>query len=209
MGGAPGGDGVFVHPAAICESTSVGSGTRVWAFAHVLAGAVVGADCNICGGAFVEGGVRLGRNVTVKNGVMLFSGVSVGDDVFLGPNCVFTNDLRPRAAVKKRPEDLMPTEVADGATIGANATVVCGTRIGRHSFVAAGAVVAADVPDHALVAGNPARVAGWVCSCGERLDASLTCTCGRSWTRSGAGLVPAPVPPPVGATAAGEGDGRR
>lgn len=173
--------GVFVHPNGLCESTEVGAGTRIWAFAHVLSGAIIGRDCNICDGAFVEGGVHLGRNVTVKNGVLLFSGVVCGDDVFLGPNCVFTNDLRPRAAVKKKSAQLVPTAVEDGATVGAQATVVCGTRIGTHAFVGAGSVVTSDVPAHALMVGNPAKQIGWVCRCGLRLQPALSCECGREY----------------------------
>jgi UDP-2-acetamido-3-amino-2,3-dideoxy-glucuronate N-acetyltransferase len=169
---------VFVHPSGLCESSDVGPGTRIWAFAHVLDGAVVGADCNICDHAFVEGGVRLGNNVTVKNGTLLFTGVTVEDDVFLGPSCVFTNDLRPRAAIKKSSEDFLPTLVRRGATVGASATIVCGHTIGENAFLAAGAVVAADVPAHALVAGNPAKQRGWVCECANRLDSDLVCVCG-------------------------------
>ncbi len=173
--------GVRVHPLGLCESADVGPGTRIWAWAHVLPGARVGADCNVCDHAYVEGGARLGDRVTVKNAVLVFDGVDVGDDVFLGPGVVFTNDLRPRAHVKKGPDALLPTVVEDGVTLGAGAVVVCGTRIGRHAFVAAGAVVTRDVPSHAFVAGNPARVRGWVCACGERLDDDLVCAaCGQA-----------------------------
>lgn len=169
-------DGVMVHPSGLCESQDVGEGTRIWAFAHVLEGARLGRDCNICDGAFVEGGVRVGDRVTVKNGVLLFDGVTVGDDVFLGPGVVFTNDLRPRAHVRRTGTELLETRVGDGATLGAGVVVVCGTTIGEHAFVAAGAVVTRDVPDHALVAGNPATVRGWVCSCGSSLDDDGSCS---------------------------------
>jgi UDP-2-acetamido-3-amino-2,3-dideoxy-glucuronate N-acetyltransferase len=173
--------GVFVHPQGLCESEDVGAGTRVWAFAHVLPGAVVGQDCNIGDGAFVEGGARLGDRVTVKNGVLVWDGVTVEDDVFLGPAVVFTNDLTPRAHVKKGHAEFVPTVVRRGATLGANSTIVCGVTVGRHAFVAAGAVVIESVPDHALVAGNPARQKGWVCECGLRVPESLACSCGRSY----------------------------
>jgi UDP-2-acetamido-3-amino-2,3-dideoxy-glucuronate N-acetyltransferase len=163
--------GVFVHPKGLCESEEVGEGTRIWAFAHVLPGAVVGKDCNVCDHAFVEGGARIGDRVTVKNAVLVFDGVTVEDDVFLGPNVVFTNDLRPRAHVKKGRDGLLPTLVRRGATLGAGVTVVCGTTIGEHAFVAAGAVVTRDVPDGALMVGNPARQAGRVCPCGHQLEA--------------------------------------
>jgi UDP-2-acetamido-3-amino-2,3-dideoxy-glucuronate N-acetyltransferase len=166
---------VHVHPNGLCESSDVGPGTRVWAFAHVLPGAVVGADCNICDHAFIETGARLGDRVTVKNAVLVWDGVTIEDDVFLGPNVLFTNDLRPRAAVRRSREELLPTHVRRGATLGAGAVVVCGTTVGEHAFVAAGAVVIRDVPAHALVVGNPGRQVGWVCACGAQLDTDLTC----------------------------------
>jgi acetyltransferase-like isoleucine patch superfamily enzyme len=150
----------------------------------VLPGAVVGRDCNICDFAFVEGGAILGDRVTVKNAVLVWNGVTVGDDVFLGPGMVFTNDLVPRSRPLQGERDwLVPTRVGSGVTIGANATVVCGTTIGDHAFVGAGAVVTADVAPHALVVGNPARPIGWVCVCGFRLDDSLVCReCGRAFS---------------------------
>jgi UDP-2-acetamido-3-amino-2,3-dideoxy-glucuronate N-acetyltransferase len=172
---------VFVHPRGLCESDRVGPGTRVWAFAHVMEGAVVGADCNIGDHAFIERGARLGDRVTVKNAVLVWDRVTVEDEVFLGPNAVFTNDLAPRAARKKSPDEFLPTLVRRGATVGANATIVCGTTVGEHAFVAAGAVVTHDVAAYALVAGNPARRIGWVCACGQRLGPSLSCACGRSY----------------------------
>jgi UDP-2-acetamido-3-amino-2,3-dideoxy-glucuronate N-acetyltransferase len=188
---------VYVHPKGLCESSTVGPGTRVWAFAHVMEGAVVGAGCNIGDHAFVEAGARLGDRVTVKNAVLVWDRVTIEDEVFLGPNAVFTNDLTPRAARRKSLDEFLPTLVRRGATVGANATVVCGTTIGEHAFVAAGAVVSRDVPAYALVAGNPARRVGWVCACGERLDAALSCGCGRSYRLAGLegeGLEPAGGP---------------
>jgi acetyltransferase-like isoleucine patch superfamily enzyme len=195
-------EGVFVHPLGLCESERVGRGTRVWAWAHVLPGAVVGAGCNICDHAFVEGGVVVGDRVTIKNAVLLFEGVTVEDDVFLGPNVVFTNDLRPRAHVRKGPGELVPTIVRRGASIGANSTVVCGHTVGAHAMVAAGSVVTRDVPPHALVAGNPARRRGWVCECGSRLDEHLACpSCPRQYVHAaGDGLGPVPAPPGDGVT---------
>ena len=162
-------DGVFVHPQGLCESVDVGLGTRVWAFAHVLPGARIGADCNICDHAFIETGARVGDRVTVKNAVLVWDGVTVEDDVFLGPNVVFTNDLRPRAYIKQTREELTPTLVRRGATLGAGVTVVCGTTIGEHAFVAAGSVVTKDVPAYAVVVGNPARIRGWTCVRGEHV----------------------------------------
>jgi len=181
--------GVRVHPQGLCESDDVGSGTRVWAFAHVLPGAVVGADCNICDGAFVEGGAVLGDRVTVKNGTLVFAGVTCEDEVFLGPNVLFTNDLRPRAVIRKRPDELIGTAVRRGATLGAGAVVVCGIEVGEYAFAAAGSVVTRDVPAHAFFAGNPAGHKGWVCRCGERLDDALRCpACGARYAQSGTGL---------------------
>lgn len=173
--------GVQVHPLGLCESSSVGTGTRIWAFAHVLPGAVVGRDCNICDGAYVEYGAVLGDRVTVKNQVMVFEGVTVGDDVFLGPGVIFTNDLYPRAAVKRTGDALTTTRVNDGATLGAGVVVVCGVTIGAGSFIGAGAVVTADVPDNAFMVGNPARQIGWACQCGRRLSPTSACACGRSY----------------------------
>jgi acetyltransferase-like isoleucine patch superfamily enzyme len=182
--------GVFIHPQALVETADIGAGTRVWAFAHVMKGAQVGRNCNICDHAFVESNARLGDNVTVKNGVAIWDGVTIEDGVFLGPNAVLTNDLRPRAEVKKpREQWLTPTLIRKGATIGANATVVCGITVGAYAFVAAGAVATRDVPDYALLLGVPGRIAGWVCRCGARLSLSglkAFCTCcGRIFRKSG------------------------
>jgi acetyltransferase-like isoleucine patch superfamily enzyme len=173
---------VFVHERGLCESDDGGAGTKVWAFAHVMQGATVGEDCNVCGGAFNETGAVLGDRVTVKNNVLVWDKVTVEDDVFLGPGVVFTNDMDPRAAFKKSPDAFLPTLVREGASIGANATIVCGSTIGAAAFVGAGSVVVGDVPAHALVGGNPARRVGWVCACGKRLDDDLRCgECGRAY----------------------------
>ena len=181
--------GVFVHPQGLCESDTVGAGTRVWAFAHVMRGAVVGRDCNVCDGAYVEGGAVVGDRVTIKNQVMVFEGVTVADDVFLGPGATFTNDMRPRAHIKRHGDALLPTVVERGVTLGARVTVVCGVTIGANAFVGAGAVVARDVPAHAFVVGNPGRQRGWVSTCGARLPDSLECAeCGRVYEQSGDGL---------------------
>ena len=184
---------VFVHPQGICESDQVGEGSRIWAFAHVMKNARIGAHCNIGEGAFVESGAVLGDHVTVKNGVAIWDRVEIESYVFLGPNCVFTNDRIPRSHPDYRtgPAGWEPTMVRSGATIGANATIVCGTTLGRWSFVAAGAVVTRDVPDHAMVAGNPARQIGWACRCGRRLGESLRCSCGLEYRMDEGRLVPA------------------
>lgn len=170
---------VFVHERGLCESDSVGGGTRVWAFAHVMAGAVVGVDCNICGHSFIETGAVVGDRVVIKNGVQVWDGVTLEDDVFVGPNATFTNDPTPRANRPRGQVVLLPTRVMAGATLGANATVLCGTTIGAFAFVAAGAVVTRGVAAHALVVGSPARRVAWACSCGERLPETLACACGR------------------------------
>jgi acetyltransferase-like isoleucine patch superfamily enzyme len=172
---------VFVHEKALCESEDVGPRTRVWAFAHVMKGATVGADCNIGDHAFVESGAVVGNRVTIKNSVLIWDKVIVKDEVFLGPNMVFTNDVMPRSAFKNPPEKFLPTIVGRGTTIGANATIVCGITLGEQAFVGAGSVVTRDVPAHALVLGNPARQRGWVCSCGAKLQPSLQCPCGRRY----------------------------
>jgi UDP-2-acetamido-3-amino-2,3-dideoxy-glucuronate N-acetyltransferase len=183
---------VVVHPQALCESTDVGPATRVWAFAHVMPGARIGRDCNICGHAFIESGAVIGDRVTVKNGVAVWDRVTVEDDVFLGPYAVFTNDLRPRTAPSRAALKITPTLVRRGATVGANATVVCGVEVGEFAMVGAGAVVTRDVPPYTIVVGNPARPAGWACRCGERLGDTLRCGCGRAYRRAGAGVSPVP-----------------
>ncbi len=186
----------FVHPQGLVDAEAkVGARTRVWAFAHVLAGAEVGADCNICECVFVESGVVLGDRVTVKNGVQLYTGVSAENCVFIGPNATFTNDLRPRVRYPLASEAFAKTQLCYGASIGANATIVAGHRVGRHAMVGAGTVVIRDVPDHALVVGNPARQIGWVCECGSRLDANLGCSaCGKLFREAGSqGLIEHPA----------------
>ncbi len=151
---------VFVHPQAICESKTIGAGTRIWAFSHVLPGAVIGADCNICDQTFVENDVVVGDRVTLKCGVQLWDGVVLEDDVFIGPNATFTNDRFPRS--RQRPQTYAKTRVCRGASVGANATILPGVTIGQNVMVGAGAVVTRDVPPNAIVVGNPARIVGYV-----------------------------------------------
>lgn len=151
---------VFVHERGLCESDDVGAGTRIWAFAHVLPGARIGADCNICDGVFVEDGVTVGDRVTLKSGVQLWTGIELEDDVFVGPNATFTNDPFPRS--RQYLEEYPRTVVRAGASIGANATILPGLEIGQGAMVGAGAVVTRPVPPHAIVKGNPARIQGYV-----------------------------------------------
>lgn len=159
----------FIHPTAIVEEGAVlGAGCRVWHFAHLMPGCELGEGCSIGQGGFVASGVRLGRNVKVQNHVSIYEGVECADDVFLGPSCVFTNVRNPRAHVVRRHE-YAPTRVGRGATVGANATIVCGTTLGDYCFVGAGAVVTRDVPPYALVVGTPARRVGWMSRAGHRL----------------------------------------
>lgn len=166
---------IFVHEKGLCESTDVGDGTRIWAFAHVMKGAKVGRDCNVGDHAFIEAGAVVGNRVTVKNAVQVWDKVTVEDEVFLGPNMIFTNDRNPRVGFKKVSDALVPTLVKKGATIGANVTVVCGVTLGEHCFIGAGAVVTHDVPAHAVIVGNPGRRIAWMCECGEKLPQSLEC----------------------------------
>ncbi|MCX7302991.1 MAG: WxcM-like domain-containing protein [Hyphomicrobiales bacterium] len=154
--------GVFVHEKALCESSAIGAGTRVWAFAHVLPRAIIGADCNICDHVFIENDVVVGDAVTVKCGVQLWDGVRIGSGVFIGPNATFTNDLFPRSKVY--PEKFLQTVVEDGASIGANATILPGIRIGRSAMIGAGAVVTRNVPPFAVVVGNPGIIVGYQAS---------------------------------------------
>ena len=161
---------VTIHPKALLEEgVSIGPGTRIWAFAHVLSGAVIGADCNICDHTFVEGAVKIGNRVTIKCGVYLWDGIEIEDDVFVGPCVAFTNDLYPCS--KRYPEQYLETRLMQGCcTIGANATILPRLHIGIWAMVGAGSVVTMNVPAHALVLGRPARLHGWVCRYGKKLN---------------------------------------
>lgn len=150
----------LIHPSSDVQSASIGSGTRIWQYCVVLPGASIGSDCNICSHVLIEGNVEVGSRVTVKSGVQLWSGLRIADDVFIGPNATFTNDRFPRS--KQYPDSFPLTSVCAGASIGANATILPGITIGRGAMIGAGAVVTRDVPAHAIVKGNPARITGYV-----------------------------------------------
>jgi UDP-2-acetamido-3-amino-2,3-dideoxy-glucuronate N-acetyltransferase len=159
----------FAHPTAIIDpEAQVGAGTKVWHFSHVMAGAVLGERCNLGQNVVVSPGVTLGANCKVQNNVSIYTGVTCGEDVFMGPSCVFTNVTNPRSGVNRRGQ-YAKTHVGNGASIGANATIVCGHDIGEYAFIGAGAVVTKNIPPYALVVGNPARQLGWMSRAGHRL----------------------------------------
>jgi len=159
----------IAHETAIIDpGARIGDGTRLWHFCHVMGGAVIGRGCTFGQNVFVGSAVRIGDNVKVQNNVSIYDGVTLEDDVFCGPSMVFTNVVNPRSHVPRKHE-LRTTLVKRGATIGANATIVCGHTLGRYAFVGAGAVITRDVPDFAVAIGNPGRIAGWMCRCGAQL----------------------------------------
>ena len=174
----------YAHPTAVLDAgCRVGAGSRIWHFCHLAASAVLGENCSLGQNVFVADGVTLGRRVKVQNNVSLYEGVTCEDDVFLGPSVVFTNVRNPRSAVPRRgAAHYQPTHLERGVSIGANATIVCGVRLGQYAFVGAGSVVTKDVPAYALVYGNPARPHGWLSAHGERLrfDAAGRATCPES-----------------------------
>jgi len=164
----------FKHESAyVDEGSVVGDGTKIWHFSHVMAGARVGRRCNIGQNVVISPQVVIGDNVKIQNNVSVYTGVTLEDDVFCGPSMVFTNVINPRSHVPRR-DEYRPTLVKRGASLGANCTVLCGFTIGAYAFVGAGAVVTRDVPDYALVVGNPARLTGWVCECGVKLAGGST-----------------------------------
>jgi UDP-2-acetamido-3-amino-2,3-dideoxy-glucuronate N-acetyltransferase len=178
----------FVHPSAVVDSgVTVGAGTKIWHFSHLLTGTTIGESCNIGQNVVIGPDVAIGRGCKIQNNVSVYKGVTLEDEVFCGPSMVFTNVYNPRAAIR-RMDELRPTLVKKGATLGANCTIVCGCTIGQYALVGAGAVITRDVPDYALVVGNPARQIGWVCQCGERLSEELACShCSTPYTLTAGG----------------------
>lgn len=161
----------FVHESSyIDENVQIGEGTKIWHFCHIMSGARIGKNCTIGQNVFIGRDVSIGDGCKIQNNVSVYEGVTLEEHVFCGPSMVFTNDLNPRAAYPKGRERFVKTLVKRGCTIGANATIVCGVTLGEHSFVGAGAVVTKDVPAYAIAFGVPARIRGWICECGERLD---------------------------------------
>ena len=180
---------VFIHEKAYVESVKIGEGTRIWEFCHVLPDAIIGKKCNICAYTYIENNVIIGDNVTVKNAVSLWDKIRIEDDVFIGPHAVFTNDLNPRAGVKKSSSELLETVRKKGCTIGANATLLSDIVLGKYSFIGAGSVVTKDVPDYALMIGNPAKQVGYVCKCGAPMKLGKKCTCGRIYDNNISGVA--------------------
>jgi UDP-2-acetamido-3-amino-2,3-dideoxy-glucuronate N-acetyltransferase len=179
----------FAHESSyVDEGAQIGAGTKIWHFSHVMPGAVIGERCNLGQNVVVMPGTRIGNNVKIQNNVSIYEGVELGDDVFCGPSCVFTNVINPRSHVSRKHE-YKATRVGRGATIGANATIVCGVTLGEYAFVGAGAVVTSDVPAFGLMVGVPARRVGWTCQCGDRLPnpapRSECATCGAGYEEQG------------------------
>ena len=180
----------YVHPTSVIdENVKIGEDTKIWHFCHIQSGAVIGRKCSFGQNVNVSNNVKIGNGCKVQNNVSLYEGVELVDDVFCGPSCVFTNDLTPRAKYPKGHAGYKKTLVCEGASIGANATIVCGHTIGKWALIGAGAVVTSNVPSHALMLGVPARRKGWVCECGALLPQALTCSaCGRRFRKTDNGL---------------------
>ena len=178
----------FVHPSSyVDEDCSIGKGTKIWHFSHIMSGCTIGERCNIGQNVGISPGVKLGDGCKIQNNVSVYTGVECEDGVFLGPSCVFTNVINPRAFIERKSE-YRRTLIKKGASIGANATIVCGHDIGKYAFVGAGSVVTKNVPDYALVYGTPARVHGYVCECGEALhfagDTAVCGACGKKYRKN-------------------------
>ncbi len=180
----------FVHATSIVDAdVEIGEGTKIWNFSHIQSGARIGRNCSLGQNVNVSNNVKVGNGCKIQNNVSLYEGVELEDYVFCGPSCVFTNDLTPRAKYPKGHAGYKKTIVEKGATVGANATIVCGHKIGKWALIGAGAVITSDVPAYALMLGVPAKRRGWVCECGELLPERLICTkCGREYQETDEGL---------------------
>jgi UDP-2-acetamido-3-amino-2,3-dideoxy-glucuronate N-acetyltransferase len=179
----------FIHESAyIDDNCQIGPGTKIWHFCHVMSGSVIGKDCNIGQNVVIGPDAKIGKQCKIQNNVSVYKGVTLEDGVFCGPSMVFTNIYNPRAEIRKM-DQVRSTLVKKGATLGANCTIVCGITIGRYAFIGAGAVVNKNIPDHALMAGNPAKHIGYVCTCGESLNEDLQCsTCQKKYQSADKGL---------------------
>jgi UDP-2-acetamido-3-amino-2,3-dideoxy-glucuronate N-acetyltransferase len=191
----------FVHESSyVDDGAEIGAGTRIWHFCHIMPGARIGTKCNIGQNVLVAGGVHIGNNVKIQNNVSLYTGVTIEDDVFLGPSMVFTNVVNPRSHINRKNE-YKPTRIKKGASVGANATIVCDVTLGEYCFIGAGAVVTRDVPAYALLYGNPARIRGWMCQCGAQLkfvldgerEMAVCMECGDHYEMKENQVVPVPV----------------
>ncbi len=180
----------FIHETACVDDGAViGAATRIWHWTHVCAGALIGKNCNIGQNVFIASEVTIGNNCKIQNNVSIYKGITLEEGVFCGPSMVFTNINNPRAQISKM-DQVRPTLVAKGATLGANCTIVCGHTIGSFALIGAGAVITRDVPDHALMVGNPAKQIGWACVCGEKLANNLCCpACQKSFEKASNGLI--------------------
>lgn len=180
---------IYIHPTAeVSEKAAIGDGTKIWNLAQVREHCSIGEHCVISKNVYIDTGVKIGSRVKIQNNVNVYHGVEIEDDVFLGPSMTFTNDLYPRAF--SRDWEIVPTYVKKGASVGANAVVVCGHTIGSYAMVGSGSVVTKDVADYALVAGNPAKQIGWVCKCGHKLDENFVCSaCGTKYSQKNEGCL--------------------
>jgi Acetyltransferase (isoleucine patch superfamily) len=182
-------DNHYFHPTAqIDEDVEIGAGTKIWHFSHIISGSKIGENCSIGQNVVVGPDVTIGNGCKIQNNVSIYKGVTLEDHVFCGPSAVFTNVINPRAEIKRMSE-IKPTLVKKGATLGANCTIVCGHTIGNYAFIAAGSVITKDVPDFALMAGNPAKIKDWMCACGYKLNEKMKCPqCGEKYRKSKQGL---------------------
>lgn len=172
----------MIHSSSDVQSIQIGDGTMIWQYCVILKNAIIGKNCNINFNVFIENDVILGDNVTIKSGVQLWDGLRIGNNVFIGPNVSFTNDSLPRS--KKYPKKFLETIILEGASIGANSTIIGGITVGKYAMIGAGSVVTKDIPEHTLWYGNPAKMKGFVCQCGIKLDNELRCcSCGQSFIK--------------------------